>query len=63
VKKDFRHFEVLCKTCNTLYYLDFRLPHGLYEFNLQRYGDTVIMRFASNDCPFCTFDEDFLRRN
>ena len=51
---------MVCKSCFTTYYLDFRLPPGFYEFHLQRYGIKVIIRYASNDCPFCIFDEDFV---
>lgn len=62
MKKDFRHYEIICKSCNTLFYIDFKLDAGVYEFDLQRYGNTVIMRFTCSQCPFCMFDEDILRK-
>jgi hypothetical protein len=59
--KELRHFEVVCQSCNTHYYIDFRLPRGVYNLNLQKYGNKIIMRFGSSDCPFCIFDEDFAK--
>jgi len=54
-------FDVVCKTCLTVYHLDQKLPAGAYQFHEQRYGKDSIMRFMSIDCPFCQFDEDILK--
>jgi len=57
--KDLREFEIFCKGCNTITHLDQKLPSGMYNLVIQRYGAKVIVRFAFDECPFCIFDEDF----
>lgn len=59
MNKEFREFEAYCKGCKTTYYFDQRLSPGMYNFQAQVYGKVLIMRFSFDECPFCTFDEEF----
>lgn len=60
MKRVLLEFQLYCKTCNTITYLDKRLPSGPYNLVVQRYGKIEYLRFAFEGCPFCTFDEDIL---
>jgi hypothetical protein len=60
MKREVREFEIFCKGCRTITYLDKKLPSGMYNLVIQKYGKTVIVRFAFDECPFCIFEEDLI---